>query len=53
MCREITVIPVNRVSDMRRICNWKNGGSRRRRGTRIADSKNKSIKHYSLNYLNI
>jgi hypothetical protein len=33
MCKEMLVIPVNRVVDMKRIIG-KNGGPRRRRGTR-------------------
>jgi hypothetical protein len=33
MCKEMPVIPVNRVVDKRRIIG-KNGGPRRRRGTR-------------------
>jgi hypothetical protein len=33
MCKEIPVIPVNRVVDKKRITG-KNGGPRRRRGTR-------------------
>jgi hypothetical protein len=33
MCEEMPVIPVNRVVDKIKN-NWKNGGPRRRRGTR-------------------
>jgi hypothetical protein len=33
MCKEMTVIPVDRVLDTKRIIG-KNGGPRRRRGTR-------------------
>jgi hypothetical protein len=39
MCKEMPVIPVNRVVDPKRIIG-KNGVPRRRRGTRVADRKN-------------
>jgi hypothetical protein len=34
MCKEMPVIPVNKVVDPKRIIGKKNGGPRRRRGTR-------------------
>jgi hypothetical protein len=34
MCKEMPVIPVDRVVDKKRIIGNKNGGPRRRRGTR-------------------
>jgi hypothetical protein len=34
MCKEMTVIPVDKVVDPKRIVGGKNGGPRRRRGTR-------------------
>jgi GTPase Era involved in 16S rRNA processing len=36
MCKEMPVIPVNRVED-KKIIIGKNGGQRRRRGTRVVD----------------
>jgi hypothetical protein len=42
MCKEMPVIPVNKVVDPKRIIG-KNGRPRRRRGTRVADQKNISV----------
>jgi hypothetical protein len=44
MCKEMPVIPVNKVVDPKRIIG-KNGGPRRRRGTRDRGPKNKNIKY--------
>jgi hypothetical protein len=41
MCKEMPVIPVNKVVDPKRIIG-KNGGPRRRRGTRVADPQKRS-----------
>jgi hypothetical protein len=49
MCKEMLVILVNKMVDPKRIIR-KNGGLRRRRGTRVADPKKQHFSIVSPNF---